>query len=248
VAHHRVDCHDVNVKTSAELVGWANGLADELEMDMAWNDGVSGGWWSAEPADKEWEIEARAVSALDFLERFAGHESQLFVRAQRLLDSDGNRKSRVTGARAIAAVLRVWCRQVEGGILVPRHAEALEARSLVSTDLMVQVQTLVEDREVHVAAPIVLAGAALEMGLRSAVEELGLDYGNKGSISAYAQALRRAQILTVQDVKDVEQMGGIRNSAAHGQFEDLSRERAGLLQQQINMFLRRLADLMSDQK
>jgi hypothetical protein len=50
----------------------------------------------------------------------------------------------------------------------------------------------------------------------------------------------------VQDVKDLEQMGGIRNMAAHGQFGDLSRERAGLLQQQVNMFLRRLADRMSD--
>jgi hypothetical protein len=215
---------------------------------MRWNVAHqgTGGWWAAQPADKEWEIEARAVNALDFLQRFAGSESQLFVRAQHLLDSDGSRKSRVTGARAIAAVLRVCCLQVEAGILVPRHAEALGARSVVSTDLMVQVQSLIDDSEVHVAAPIVLAGAALEIGLRSAVEELGLDQGNKRSISSYAQALRGASVLTVQDVKDVEQMGGIRNMAAHGQFGDLSRERAGLLQQQVNMFLRRLADRMSD--
>lgn len=39
-------------------------------------------------------------------------------------------------------------------------------------------------------------------------------------------------------------MSGVRNAAAHGRFDELSRERAGLLEQQVNLFLRRLADLL----
>ena len=35
-------------------------------------------------------------------------------------------------------------------------------------------------------------------------------------------------------------MAGVRNAAAHGDFEELSRERSGLLEQQVNLFLRRL--------
>jgi hypothetical protein len=39
-------------------------------------------------------------------------------------------------------------------------------------------------------------------------------------------------------------MAGVRNAAAHGDFEELSRERSGLLEQQVNLFLRRLETLL----
>jgi hypothetical protein len=55
--------------------------------------------------------------------------------------------------------------------------------------------------------------------------------------------LRRVDLITVQDVKDLEQCAGLRNSAAHGDFDSLSHERAGLMEQQTNILLRRLADL-----
>ena len=47
-------------------------------------------------------------------------------------------------------------------------------------------------------------------------------------------------------MKDVEQMAGIRNEAAHGDFDALSRERAGLMEQQVNLFLARLETLLGD--
>ena len=90
-----------------------------------------------------------------------------------------------------------------------------------------------------------LAGAALEGALRSAVEELQLALTERPSITAYARRLRSANMLSAQDVKDVEQMSGIRNSAAHGEFNDLSPERVGLMEQQVNMFLRRLSDMLA---
>jgi hypothetical protein len=71
-----------------------------------------------------------------------------------------------------------------------------------------------------------------------------LELPARHSISAYSRCLRAARLLSVQDVKDVEQMGGLRNSAVHGDHEALSRERAGLMEQQVNMFLRRLADII----
>jgi hypothetical protein len=56
--------------------------------------------------------------------------------------------------------------------------------------------------------------------------------------------LRASRMLSVQDVKDIEQIGGLRNSAAHGDFDTLSRERAGLMEQQVNMLLRRLTEII----
>jgi hypothetical protein len=106
---------------------------------------------------------------------------------------------------------------------------------------MEQVRALADDKGVHPAAPIVLAGAALEVALRSAIDELQLTLTERPSITAYARRLRQENMLSAQDVKDVEQMAGVRNSAAHGQFDELSRERAGLMEQQVNFFLTRLS-------
>ena len=63
------------------------------------------------------------------------------------------------------------------------------------------------------------------------------------SLGAFTRLLRRADLITVQDVKDLEQCSGLRNSAAHGDFDSLSHERAGLMEQQTNILLRRLADV-----
>jgi hypothetical protein len=43
-------------------------------------------------------------------------------------------------------------------------------------------------------------------------------------------------------VKDIEQMAGLRNSASHGDLEEISRERAGLMEQQVNYLLSRLTE------
>jgi hypothetical protein len=165
-----------------------------------------------------------------------------------VFDNNGERQSMESGARALADILRAWAESVKDGTVVPRRVEAQGVRVVASTDLMEQVRTLLADKKVHPAAPVVLSGAALEVALRSAIEELQLTLTERPSITAYARRLRTEGILTAQDVKDVEQMSGIRNLAAHGEFDDLSHERAGLMEQQVNMFLRRLSDLLSSKQ
>jgi hypothetical protein len=39
-------------------------------------------------------------------------------------------------------------------------------------------------------------------------------------------------------------MAGVRNEANHGRFDELTRARSGLLEQQVNMFLGRLAGIL----
>jgi ParB-like chromosome segregation protein Spo0J len=121
-------------------------------------------------------------------------------------------------------------------------------RAVASTDLMEQVRALAEDKGVHPAAPIVLAGAALEIALRSAVDELHLTLAERPSLTAYARRLRKEGVLSAQDMKDVEQMAGVRNSAAHGNFDELNPARAGLMEQQVNFFLARLTNALEPAK
>jgi hypothetical protein len=233
--------------TTSELVDWARKHAGDLEADMILQSAGPGygAYWRAvdDRPGGEARIRARAIAALDFLDRYAGAQSQWAVRGHDVFDK--NSSSMETGARALGDVLRAWADQVDAGVVAVPQADAQGLRAVASTDLMEQVRKLQEDKNVHPAAPIVLAGAALEIALRSALQELGLDEPDRPSISTYATTLRQAQFLTAQDVKDVTQMGGLRNSAAHGEFEDLSRQRAGLMEQQVNMFLRRLADILA---
>jgi hypothetical protein len=205
-----------------------------------------GWWWEATSPAAESKIRARAAAALYFLDRFAGGDSQWMVRGRAAFEE--NSHSMETGARELGDVLREWADQVEAGIVPIRQVDAQGARAVASSDLMDQVQVLMSERDIHPAAPIVIAGAALEVALRSAIEELDLPRPPKPSISSYTGALRSAGLLSVQDVKDVEQMGGLRNAAAHGNVKDLDAERAELMERQVDRFLRRLEHALLDHR
>ena len=58
-------------------------------------------------------------------------------------------------------------------------------------------------------------------------------------IDAYAAALRRDEILDVQDVKDVTAWAGLRNAAAHGEFEKISIEQARIMAAGVNLFMQK---------
>lgn len=212
-------------------------------MNWHTSDDGYGGWWAATDLRLKGQIAARAASALEFFRKYTGMDSEWSRHAQLLYDNEGHRQSMESGARAVADLLREWSTQVESGIIDIPGARAAAEFKVASTDLMTQVRTLLEDRDVHPAAPVVLAGAALEVALRAALEEHSLALSERPSISAYARRLRQEQLLAAQDVKDVEQIAGIRNLAAHGEFATVTHERAGLMEQQVNLFLARLRAL-----
>lgn len=231
--------------TTEGLVKSARDYANALEQDTRWTppgQALSGrGYWDA-AENAEAKVRGRAVAALSFVEQFGGRDSQWALRAHEIYEHNGDTIAQV--ARNLAGLLREWSDAVESGVSIPHQIETQAVRAVASTDLMGQVRALVDDRHVHPAAPIVLAGAALEVALRAAVDELQLMLTERPSITAYARCLRTNGKLTAQDVKDVEQMSGVRNSAAHGQFDELSRERAGLMEQQVNFFLARLSNVL----
>jgi hypothetical protein len=225
------------------LISWARDHATQLEADMTFQRGDYGWWWKATSPEAESKIRARGYAALDFLDRFAGADSQWAVRAHSVFDE--NEHSKETGARELGDVLRAWADQVEAGIVPIRQVDARGARGIASSGLMEQARMLLDERGVHPAAPIVLAGAALEVALRSAIEELDLERPVRSSINAYAGCLRTARLLSVQDVHDLEQMGGLRNLAAHGELGELDHERAEMMERQVSRFLRRLDDAVA---
>jgi hypothetical protein len=112
--------------TSADLVSWARRHATELEADMTLRPqsepGYGGPYWKAPDLAAESRIRARAIQALDFLDRYAGSDSQWAVRGHAVFDKGGH--SMETGARDLGDVLRAWADQVEAGIIPVPQAEA----------------------------------------------------------------------------------------------------------------------------
>ncbi len=116
-----------------------------------------------------------------------------------------------------------------------------QAEQNIVSDFLDQARTLLSDKKVHPAAAIVLIGATLEEFLRNWIERESLKLGNrKPSISAYADLLSRKGKISKQDIKDILAWSGLRNEAAHGNWETISsRERAKIMLEGVNLFLRK---------
>jgi hypothetical protein len=229
--------------TPDELCEWAEQQASYLQNRLTYRPSDHGiGYWQLSDPTELGPLNARAAGALEFLRRYAGPDSEWYRLARNSFENLGQRQSFESGVHAIGDVLRMWVEALQRGITVIQGGAVEGARRIATTEVMEQVRTLLADKGVHPAAPIVLAGAALETALRGAVAEAATDVPGKGSIASYAKALRGEDLITRQEMKDIEQMAGLRNSAAHGDFEEISRERAGMMEQQVNYLLSRLTE------
>jgi hypothetical protein len=174
------------------------------------------------------------AAALEFLRRHAPG-SHFVSSAERLFQDRLPALPAINGA---ADLLDAWARSIREGWAEVLPLE-VQSRIEAATDLMEQVQQLLDDPKVHPAAPVVLAGAALEEFLRSRINAKGLTPSGKPGINSYASALQTEGDLSRQEVKDITAWAGRRNDAAHGDFSDLSRGSARLMVDGINLFLQK---------
>jgi hypothetical protein len=226
------------VNLESQILAYAREQAAALQEDMVWKPGnYSGGWWTAQPPEKLFTIVARATAAVELLRQYAGEDSYWKRRAEEVYREGGAQQSKESGARAVGEMLLGWVGQVEAGIVQILGVRGLREIASVESDLLGQVRRLIDDRSSHPAAPIMLCGAALEMAARGVCDECGLQINTRPSLMAWANRLREARLIDAQAVKEFEVCSGVRNEAAHGRFEDLSRERAGLMEQQTAALL-----------
>lgn len=211
---------------ATKLLEWARSEAAKLRHTAAQGD---------TPAVRASTVRPVAAASLEFLRQHAAG-TQFLQSAEEVFHRDAPQFAgpALTG---VASILEGWASFVEDGM-----AEILPfpvgARIEAANDLLEQVQQLLDDRGFHPAASIMLAGAALEEFLRSLIAVTGVTVTGKLGINAYASALRTGDHISAQDMKDITAWAGTRNEAAHGQFGDLSRERAQLMVGGINLFVR----------
>ena len=102
---------------------------------------------------------------------------------------------------------------------------------------------MLDDKRVHPAAPALLIGASLEEFLRNWAEEQNLTGTAKNpGLDSFAGKLKQANLITKQDAKDITSWGGLRNSAAHGEFDQIQKESISLMLQGVNLFMRKYSD------
>jgi hypothetical protein len=136
----------------------------------------------------------------------------------------------------VADALDGWCSYVKAGLPLDQPFE-LRSRLEASTDLMDQVDTLLNESGVHPAAAVMLAGAALEELLRGLVLANGVPVSGKPGINSYAVGLREEDLISKQEKKLVDGWAGYRNEAAHGNFGSITRGDAEVMVQGVNLFV-----------
>jgi hypothetical protein len=102
-------------------------------------------------------------------------------------------------------------------------------------------QDLLNSKGVHPGAPAMIIGATLEEFLRTWIETENLSIGDKKpGLDTYTKILRSAKLITKQDVKDITAWAGIRNHAAHGEWEEVSdKKRIANMIEAVNLFMRK---------
>jgi len=143
----------------------------------------------------------------------------------------------------MAGVLESFVSYIEDGLFTGISPERKAQLDVVS-DFLEQAIRLLEDKSVHAAVPAVIIGATLEEFLRNWVEADNLDLGGrKPGIDAYATTLKAAELITKQDFKDIASWAGLRNYAAHGEWEMVeNKEYVRLVLEGVNLFIRKYTD------
>lgn len=171
--------------------------------------------------------------AAEFLRRFAGADSEFLGSLKAIHPYYAD-----LAARNASAILRSFRLFVEEGLHQALSPEQ-EAQLEVVSDLLDQARQLLSDNRVHPAAPIVLAGATLEEFLRRWADRESIDSAATRNLSTLASALRARGLISKQDEKEIISWAGLRNAAAHGDWDTVSdRQRARIMLESVSLFLR----------
>jgi hypothetical protein len=180
--------------------------------------------------------EGLLATAKEFIRVYGGPKSQ-FIEGLNKAENYGYTADHVAVA---AEVVEAFVNSIKSG-LIAGISPKRKAQIDVVSDFLEQAIDLLEDQNVHAAVPAVIIGASLEEFLRSWVESENLSLGNrKPSIDTYTSLLRTAELITKQDVKDITSWAGVRNHAAHGEWEKVAnKEYVRLILEGVNLFIRK---------
>jgi Glu-tRNA(Gln) amidotransferase subunit E-like FAD-binding protein len=174
--------------------------------------------------------------ATEFLRIYAGEDSSFY----KTLFEVQPRSSDAFKSVYVNQVLTSFSQFVQNGLL---RSISLEREIQIDTvsDYLEQADSLLKDKNVHAAAVAVIIGASLEEFLRNWLEEERVDFSKiKNNLDSYSKELRKLNLISKQDLKDIISWGGTRNDAAHGHWENVAdKNRIKLMLDGVNLFMRK---------
>jgi hypothetical protein len=176
------------------------------------------------------------TQALEFLRIHAGEKSSFYKKLEPLIAWASDKQIQ----EAVSKILEGFVKHLESGFANGISIER-KAQIDVVSDFLSQAHSLLETKKVHPAAPTVLIGASLEEFLRNWIEDEGISLGNqKPSLDTYSKVLREKELITKQDAKDLTAWGGLRNHAAHGEWDEVKdSNRIKIMLEGVNLFMRK---------
>lgn len=176
----------------------------------------------------------QVIQAIELIRKFAGENSYFYQALKEPIYDTNEYKSRVVD------VLQSYIDFIDNGLISNMSFER-EVQIETVSDFLEQANSLLNDNKIHPSAPAVIIGAALEEFLRNWLEDINFDISLiKHSLDGYSQELKKLELINKQDIKDITSWGGIRNSAAHGRFDEVEdRNRIKLMLEGVNMFIRK---------
>ncbi len=191
------------------------------------------GYGAKQAPDAPPRAEGARAQVCEFLRTYAGANSSFLDAALRSSGFDNYLVAQLT------AVLDGFIEYARAGLHTKISPERRAQIDVVS-DMLGQAQDLLDASNCHPAAAAVLIGASLEEFLRNWVESEALPLPDSSpSIAIYTGVLRKAELISKQDQKDITSWAGLRNHAAHGEWDKVSeRERILLMLSSVNLFIR----------
>ncbi|SFR32888.1 hypothetical protein SAMN04490243_0572 [Robiginitalea myxolifaciens] len=185
-------------------------------------------------ADKN--IHGGYAQAKEFLRLYAGSDSEFY----KALDFKVFPVHTSAIPSRVITVLSSFITYVQNDLL---RSLSLQREIQIETvsDYLSQAEDLLNNSKIHPAAPAIIIGASLEEYLRTWLEDLDLDIDNfPAGLDHYAKQLRKAEKITKQDLKDITSWAGIRNDAAHGNWENVNdKQRIRIMLESVNLFIRK---------
>ncbi|EIJ37071.1 hypothetical protein JoomaDRAFT_0003 [Galbibacter orientalis DSM 19592] len=114
----------------------------------------------------------------------------------------------------------------------------------IISDFLNQAVNLANDKKYHPAASAILLGASLEEFLKQLCGQKEVDISEiKKTIDPISQKLKKENIITKQDFKDINSWVGLRNDATHGNFDEVNdRKRVLNAIEGVNLFMRKYSN------
>jgi len=189
--------------------------------------------------DGDSKARSKLAEAKEFLRVYVGEKSAFYKQLSKVNQQWSGDYAEPYVIEVLDAFIRYIENDLLNGISVHRQAQ-----SDVVSDFLSQAERLLSTKGVHPAAPTVLIGASLEEFLRNWIEDADLSLGGKKpSLAVYASILREADLITKQDEKDITSWGGLRNHAAHGEWDEVQDvKRITLMLEGVNLFMRKYGE------